>query len=73
MEIFSSFGKNDTPVAVIQDGTLATQRSVIGTVSSIAEIVQKENISSPAIIVIGAVVKYAHDLEKMVSKHIGRG
>jgi uroporphyrin-III C-methyltransferase len=73
MDIFSEFQKSEMPVAVIQDGTLDNQRCVVGTVSSISSIVENENISSPAIIVVGEVVKYSNEIEKMISKHIGRG
>jgi uroporphyrin-III C-methyltransferase len=73
MTIFSSHGKTQTPVAVIQNGTLASQQTVIGTVESIYELVQQKKIEAPAVIVIGEVVRYAHDIEKMIARHIGRG
>lgn len=73
MEIFSAEGKASVPVAVIQNGTLADQRTVIGTVESITKLVEDQKIEAPAIIVIGEVVRYAHDIEKMVARHIGRG
>lgn len=65
MTIFSNYGKNQTPVAVIQNGTLKDQRSVVGTVSTIVSLAKQENISSPAIIVVGEVVKYAAALESL--------
>lgn len=50
-------GKNEsTPVAVIQEGTTADQRTVIGTLTTIARVVEKEGIKNPAMIVIGEVV-----------------
>jgi uroporphyrin-III C-methyltransferase len=73
MTIFSSHGKAQTPVAVIQNGTLVSQQTVIGTVESIYELVQQKKIESPAVIVVGEVVRYAHDIEKMIARHIGRG
>jgi uroporphyrin-III C-methyltransferase len=73
MEIFSGHGKSETPVAVIQDGTLSTQRLAVGTVATITEIAKAQNIGSPAIIVVGEVVKYTHNIEAMIAKHIGRG
>ncbi|MEZ0322843.1 MAG: uroporphyrinogen-III C-methyltransferase [Hydrogenothermaceae bacterium] len=49
-------GKNPkTPVAVIQAGTTENQKVVVGTVDSISEI--SKDLQSPAIIVIGEVVK----------------
>jgi uroporphyrinogen III methyltransferase/synthase len=43
------------PVAVIQDGTLSGQRSVHGTLATIAEIVRREEIRPPSVTVVGAV------------------
>lgn len=59
ISIFQQHQKNDVPVAIIQNGTLSSQRSVIGTISSITSLVEKEKIGSPALIVIGEVVRYA--------------
>lgn len=69
MSIFIAHGKSDTPVAVIQNGTLSNQRSVVGTVSSIVFAVEQDKITSPAIIVVGEVVRYARDLEQVIAKH----
>lgn len=59
MSLFEAEGKTDTPVAVIQNGTLPHQKSVVGTVGSIARQMREEVIGSPAVIVIGEVVRYA--------------
>lgn len=64
METFAGHGKADTPVAVIQNGTLKEERSVIGTVSTIARLVENEKIQPPAIIVIGEVVKFGDFIRK---------
>lgn len=45
----------DTPVAVVQDGTLKTQRTLLGTLSDIVEKVKKFNIKPPAVVIIGKV------------------
>lgn len=60
MTIFGELGKSETSVAVIQNGTLPTQKNVIGTVSSIVDLVEKEELGSPGIIIVGDVVKYAN-------------
>jgi len=50
-------GKNrETPVAVIQWGTTSSQRTVIGDLETIEEKVRKNNITHPAIILVGQVV-----------------
>lgn len=46
-----------TPVAVIQHASLPTQRQVQTTLSELAETVRHEEIGSPAIIVVGDVVR----------------
>lgn len=45
----------DTPVAVVQWGTLPRQRSVRGTLGTIADAVERAGVAAPAIIVVGAV------------------
>ncbi len=57
-EIFKAEGRNATPVAVIQNGTLATENVAIGNIDTIVQEVKDQNIKSPAIIVIGEVVKF---------------
>lgn len=46
----------DTPAAVIQEGTVPEQRVVTGTVANIADRAAIAGVSSPAVVVIGAVV-----------------
>ena len=73
MQVFASQGKENMAVAIVENATLGMQRSVVGTVGTIATIAKAENISSPAVIVVGEVVKYAREVEKMIARHIGRG
>jgi uroporphyrinogen III methyltransferase / synthase len=44
-----------TPVAVVQDGTRPSQRTVSGTLGTIADEAARENIGSPAVVVVGRV------------------
>ncbi|MDX3093008.1 uroporphyrinogen-III C-methyltransferase [Streptomyces sp. ME19-03-3] len=46
----------DTPVAVIQEGTTATQRRIDATLATVGERVATEGIRPPAVIVVGEVV-----------------
>jgi len=46
----------ETPVAVISNGTLLTQQTVVGTLRDIAEKAWSANINPPAIIIVGDVV-----------------
>jgi len=56
-EIFSHHGKSDEAVAVIQNGTLQSQKVIVSTYSDIANEISANNIKSPAIIISGKVVK----------------
>ncbi len=60
-EIISIYQKNrtdDLPIAIIQNGTTQHEKKVVGTIKTITKIVAKHQISSPAIIVIGEVVRH---------------
>lgn len=52
----------NTPVAIIQWGTTARQRTVTGTLRDIAQASRKNNIKAPAIIVVGETVTLRKDL-----------
>ncbi|MBG6096064.1 uroporphyrinogen-III C-methyltransferase [Nocardioides luteus] len=49
-----------TPVAVICDGTMPTQRTVLATLETLEKTLADENVQPPAIIVVGEVVRVAH-------------
>lgn len=53
----------DTPVAVVRWASTPEQRSVVGTLASIADIVKREDIKPPALIVIGEVVNLRGTLD----------
>ena len=50
----------DLPIAVVQDGTIASQRVVTGTLATMAERVAQAGLRSPCLTVIGEVVRL-HD------------
>jgi uroporphyrin-III C-methyltransferase len=52
-----------TPAAVIQHASLPTQRHIQSTLGDLAATVQRENIGSPAIIIVGDVLRAANCLE----------
>jgi len=49
----------DTPVAVVQDASLPTQRSISATLAALADTVLAERIASPAVIIVGDVTRAA--------------
>lgn len=55
IDVYRTENKYDLPVAIIQDGSLMTQKTVIGTVDTIEDLAVEHNISTPSVIVIGKV------------------
>lgn len=53
----------DTPVAVIENGSLASQRRCLGRLDTIPEQVRDADIQSPALVVVGRVVDLAPELD----------
>lgn len=64
VEIYTSQGKSDTAIALIQNGSLPNENFVSGTIDNIIELAEEENIEAPAIIIIGEVVKLRERLEE---------
>lgn len=58
------------PVAVVQNGTLSSQRQVVSTLAQVAQDVACTQLASPALIVVGEVVRYAkvNAIEELVRK-----
>lgn len=56
--VFQAAGKSDLPVAVIQNASLVEQQEVIGSVSEIEAQVKAAGIGSPAVIILGEVVRH---------------
>jgi uroporphyrinogen III methyltransferase/synthase len=53
----------DEPVAIVERGTLPDQRTVTGTLASIAEVARAEDVRAPSITVVGPVAGLAEQLE----------
>ncbi|WP_394975287.1 uroporphyrinogen-III C-methyltransferase [uncultured Croceitalea sp.] len=67
--LFKAEGKSEAPVAVIQEGTTRREKIGIGTVYSIESIVEQKQLSNPAIIVIGEVVRHRNQLRKVQKEY----
>jgi uroporphyrin-III C-methyltransferase/precorrin-2 dehydrogenase/sirohydrochlorin ferrochelatase len=62
-------GRNpDTPVFVIADGTMPTQRTINSTLEQVEGMVTREGIRPPAIVVVGAVVNVAAEITELMSQ-----
>ncbi|MFC5818410.1 uroporphyrinogen-III C-methyltransferase [Nonomuraea harbinensis] len=60
----------ETPVMVVQDGTLPTQRAVTASLSTVAERVSAAGIRPPAIIVVGDVVEVGQEVEMVRAERL---
>ncbi|PZG29597.1 uroporphyrinogen-III C-methyltransferase [Spongiactinospora gelatinilytica] len=60
----------ETPVMVVQDGTLPTQRALFATLSTVAERVTAAGIRPPAIVLVGDVVKVGQEVEMVRAERI---
>jgi uroporphyrin-III C-methyltransferase len=76
IDLFQKENKGNLPVAIIQNGTTSDEKVGVGTVDSILNIVKDKKLSSPAIIVLGEVVRESNKLkgfyEEFLSKEITR-
>ncbi len=56
----------DTPVSVIADGTLPTQRTINSTLERVEGVVARDGIRPPAIVVVGDVVSVATEITELM-------
>lgn len=52
----------ELPIAVVQDGSLPTQKVVTGTLANMAERVAQAGLKSPCLTIVGEVVKLHQEL-----------
>lgn len=69
------YGKSPkTPVALIYMGTFEVQQTVVGTLETIVEIAQENNIQNPSMIIVGEVVKVREKIkwfeETLINKQL---
>jgi uroporphyrin-III C-methyltransferase len=57
------------PVAVVQNGTLPTQRSVVSQLDHVVSDVAREHLVSPALVIVGDVVKFASSQQVVEVAH----
>lgn len=68
VQLFQQENKHNLPVAIIQNGTTSQEKIGIGTVNTIEQIVTEKELSNPAIIVLGEVVKHREELHLVQSQ-----
>lgn len=62
-ELMRAGRREDTPIAVISNGTLPTQNKCVGTLKNIGAKMKEAHLKSPAIIVAGDVVNMSDELD----------
>jgi len=63
VEHLTAYGRSlDTPIALIENGTLPSERVVAGTLADIVEQARRKQVNSPAVIVVGEVVRLRETL-----------
>ncbi len=71
-EICKAIGKENLPVAIIQNGTTSQQKVGTGVAKDLKEIAENNQLTNPAVIILGEVVKYANLTElSALSKNAG--
>ncbi|MDH2429728.1 uroporphyrinogen-III C-methyltransferase [Sphaerisporangium sp. TRM90804] len=60
----------ETPVMVVQDGTLPTQRALYANLSTVAERVTAAGTRPPAIVVVGDVVRVGQEIEMVRAERV---
>ena len=69
VEIFKSAGRNALPAAVIQNGSSADEKLIVGVVETIERLVQQENIKPPALLIFGEVVSLHPSFKNLVKQY----
>ena len=72
IDLFQKESKSETPVAIIQNGTTPQEKIGVGTINTIEQVVAQQQLSSPAIIVIGEVVKESNKLKGFYEEFIAK-
>jgi len=62
VELFKKHRPENEPIGIIQNGTRPDEKTGFGTLFNILEVVEKQKLSSPAVIVVGKVVEERTEL-----------
>lgn len=68
VQLLQNQNKGELPIAIIQNGTTTDEKIGFGIVDNILEIAQENNLQSPAIIIIGEVVRESNKLKNIYQK-----
>jgi uroporphyrin-III C-methyltransferase len=71
-DVYQSYHRNTVPVAIVQNGSLPNQKVVLGTIDTIEQAAIVEEITGPAVIVIGEVVRLHPDFGNVAAKGLSK-
>lgn len=60
---YQKLGKGTTPIAVVSNGTMDAEKHAVGTIDEIINLVKLHQLTTPAMVVIGDVVRHSHQLK----------
>lgn len=69
VEIFKAAGRSNLPAAVVQNGSSADEKLLVGTVDTIENLVLQENVKAPALLIFGEVVSLHPSFKKLVKQY----
>jgi len=70
--LFQNESKGEIPVAIIQNGTMRNEKIGVGTINTIGKVVAENALGSPAIIIIGEVVRESNKLKGFYEKFVSQ-
>lgn len=69
VDLFIAEGKSQMPIAIIQNGTRADEKIGVGTIDNIVEEVARQQLTNPAIIIIGEVVRHRERILELQQRY----
>lgn len=69
VEIFKAAGKHQLPAAVVQNGSSAEEKLIVGQVDTIVQQVHEDNIQAPALLIFGEVVALHPSFKTMIKAY----
>ena len=70
VELFLQQNRAETPVAIIQSGSMPHQKMVVGKIADISEKAKQADMDSPAVIIIGEVVNIKQFVNSEITEHV---
>ena len=69
VEIFKAAGRHNLPAAVVQNGSSADEKLVVGVVETIESLVKQQNVKAPALLIFGEVVSLHPSFKNLVKQY----